>query len=139
MEDVVHIAKGAFDLAAIPAEATAYITADTFYRLWINGQLAMHGPARSSAGKATVDPVAGSPRLGSNCTNPVARAAPARPLALLPVLGAKIPENRPDRAPVEPREPERQGGWLQLRGCHRRPVIAAHGRNLLPPLTESPG
>lgn len=46
-----------FDLAAIPAEATAYITADTFYRLWINGQLAMHGPARSSAGKATVDPV----------------------------------------------------------------------------------
>ena len=40
-----------------PASATAYITADTFYRLWINGQLVMHGPARSSRGKATVDAV----------------------------------------------------------------------------------
>jgi alpha-L-rhamnosidase len=45
------------ELAARPARATVYITADTFYRLWINGQLAMHGPARSSRGKATVDPV----------------------------------------------------------------------------------
>ena len=40
-----------------PDNATAYITADTFYRLWINGQLVLHGPARSSRGKATVDSV----------------------------------------------------------------------------------
>lgn len=46
------------ELASRPASATAYITADTFYRLWVNGQLAMHGPARSSRGKATVDFVA---------------------------------------------------------------------------------
>jgi len=46
------------DLVSRPASATAYVTADTFYRLWINGQLVMHGPARSSRGKATVDPVA---------------------------------------------------------------------------------
>ena len=45
------------ELALPPKTATAYITADTFYRLWVNGQLAMHGPARSSRGKATVDPV----------------------------------------------------------------------------------
>lgn len=45
------------ELAARPASATAFITADTFYRLWINGQLVMHGPARSGRGKATVDPV----------------------------------------------------------------------------------
>ena len=45
------------EVASRPAGATAYITADTFYRLWINGQLVMHGPARSSRGKATVDPV----------------------------------------------------------------------------------
>ena len=45
------------ELPAPPVMVTAYITADTFYRLWINGQLAMHGPARSSHGKATVDPV----------------------------------------------------------------------------------
>jgi hypothetical protein len=44
-------------MASLPERATAYITADTFYRLWINGQLAMHGPARSSRGKATVDAV----------------------------------------------------------------------------------
>ena len=46
-----------FEVPSLPASATAYITADTFYRLWVNGQLAMHGPARSSRGKATVDPV----------------------------------------------------------------------------------
>jgi hypothetical protein len=51
------------ELASRPAEATAYITADTFYRLWINRQLVMHGPARSSRGKATVDPVAVGPYL----------------------------------------------------------------------------
>ncbi len=45
------------ELVSRPASATAYVTADTFYRLWINGQLVMHGPARSSRGKATVDPV----------------------------------------------------------------------------------
>ncbi|MCX7425564.1 MAG: alpha-L-rhamnosidase N-terminal domain-containing protein [Planctomycetia bacterium] len=45
------------ELASRPTSATAYITADTFYRLWIDGQLVMHGPARSSRGKATVDPV----------------------------------------------------------------------------------
>jgi alpha-L-rhamnosidase len=45
------------ELASRPAGATAYVAADTFYRLWINGQLAMHGPARSSRGSATVDPV----------------------------------------------------------------------------------
>ena len=45
------------EVASPPERATAYITADTYYRLWVNGQLAMHGPARSSRGKATVDPV----------------------------------------------------------------------------------
>lgn len=45
------------ELASRPDSATLYITADTFYRLWINGQLVMHGPARSSRGKATVDPI----------------------------------------------------------------------------------
>ncbi len=45
------------ELAAFPEQATAYITADTFYRLWINEQLVMHGPARSSFDKAMVDPV----------------------------------------------------------------------------------
>jgi len=45
------------ELGARPDGATAYVAADTFYRLWVNGQLAMHGPARSSRGKATVDPV----------------------------------------------------------------------------------
>jgi alpha-L-rhamnosidase len=45
------------DLGKRPENATAYIAADTFYRLWINGQLVMHGPARSSRGKVTVDPV----------------------------------------------------------------------------------
>ena len=45
------------ELAARPENATAFITADTFYRLWINDQLVMHGPARSSRGKCTVDPV----------------------------------------------------------------------------------
>jgi len=43
------------ELALRPERASAYITADTFYRFWINGQLVMHGPARSSHGKATVD------------------------------------------------------------------------------------
>ncbi len=45
------------ELASRPDRATAYITADTFYRLWINGQLVMHGPARTGRGKATVDPI----------------------------------------------------------------------------------
>ena len=45
------------ELSSIPPRATMYITADTFYRLWINEQLVMHGPARSSRGKATVDPL----------------------------------------------------------------------------------
>lgn len=44
-------------LDAIPKRATVYIAADTFYRLWVNGRLVMCGPARSSAGRATVDPV----------------------------------------------------------------------------------
>ena len=45
------------ELGANSTDATAFITADSFYRLWINGQLVMHGPARSSLGKATVDPI----------------------------------------------------------------------------------
>jgi len=45
------------ELPAKPESATAFITADTFYRLWINDQLVMHGPARSSRGKCTVDPL----------------------------------------------------------------------------------
>lgn len=49
--------RKSFDLDGAVEKATAFITADTFYRLWINGQLAMHGPARSSAGKAAVDSV----------------------------------------------------------------------------------
>lgn len=46
-----------FKTDAVPRHATAYITADTFYRLWVNGRLMMYGPARSSAGKATVDAI----------------------------------------------------------------------------------
>lgn len=42
-------------LSTPPEHATVFITADTFYRLWINDQLVMHGPARSSRGKVTVD------------------------------------------------------------------------------------
>lgn len=45
------------EIASRPDHAAAHITADTFYRLWINGQLVMHGPARSCRGKATVDQV----------------------------------------------------------------------------------
>jgi len=45
------------EIASRPDHAAVYITADTFYRLWINGQLVMHGPARSCRGKATVDRV----------------------------------------------------------------------------------
>lgn len=44
-----------FESPVRPETATAFITADTFYRLWINDQLVMHGPARSSYGHATVD------------------------------------------------------------------------------------
>ncbi|MCL5098147.1 MAG: hypothetical protein M1608_11600, partial [Candidatus Omnitrophica bacterium] len=57
-----------FVLDQKPGEATAFVAADTFYRLWINGNLVMHGPARSSAGKATVDPVelGGYLRTGTN-------------------------------------------------------------------------
>lgn len=51
------------ELAAKPDAATAYITADTFYRLWINDRLVMHGPARSSRGKAAVDPIPVEPYL----------------------------------------------------------------------------
>lgn len=60
--------RKSFKLDAAPKSATAYITADTFYRLWVNGRLAMHGPARSSVGKATVDPVVVTPflRRGEN-------------------------------------------------------------------------
>lgn len=46
-----------FELGKLPTKATAYITADTFYRLWVNGQLVMHGPARTCGGTATIDPV----------------------------------------------------------------------------------
>ena len=35
--------------------STVFIAADSWYRLWINGQFIMVGPARSSAGKATAD------------------------------------------------------------------------------------
>lgn len=49
--------RKSFELNAAVQKATAFVTADTFYRLWVNGELAMQGPARSSAGKATVDPV----------------------------------------------------------------------------------
>ncbi len=52
-------------LDARPAKAMAYVAADTFYRLWINGRLVMHGPARSSRGHATVDPVEVAEHLGS--------------------------------------------------------------------------
>jgi len=46
-----------FDLPANPERAVAFITADTLYRLWVNGRYVMYGPARSSVGKATIDPV----------------------------------------------------------------------------------
>lgn len=44
-----------FKLSSLPNKAEVYVTADTFYRLWINGSFVMHGPARSSARHATVD------------------------------------------------------------------------------------
>jgi len=49
--------RKSFELGTAPKTATAYITADTFYRLRVNGRLVMYGPARSSTGHATVDPV----------------------------------------------------------------------------------
>jgi alpha-L-rhamnosidase len=45
------------DLSEAPRSATAYVTADTHYSLYINGRYVMHGPARSSHGRATVDPL----------------------------------------------------------------------------------
>lgn len=57
-----------FSLDSIPEKAEVYITADTFYRLRINGAFVMHGPARSSARHATVDVVDIKPylRVGRN-------------------------------------------------------------------------
>lgn len=57
-----------FRLDALPKRAVAYITADTFYRLRINGRLVMHGPARSSAGHITIDavPITRYLRAGEN-------------------------------------------------------------------------
>lgn len=49
--------RKAFEVVGAAERATAFVAADTLYRLWINGELAMHGPARSSRGQATVDPV----------------------------------------------------------------------------------
>lgn len=46
-----------FELSANPEHATAYIAADTLYRLWVNGRYVTSGPARSSFGKATIDPI----------------------------------------------------------------------------------
>ena len=55
--------RKSFKLDSVPKTAVALVAADTFYRLWINGQLVMHGPARSSVNKVTVDPLAIEPYL----------------------------------------------------------------------------
>ena len=52
-----------FELKGRPESVRVLVTGDTFYRLWINGQLVMHGPARSVAGKATLDPLDVTPYL----------------------------------------------------------------------------
>ena len=43
--------RKSFDLDAGTRKATAFVTADTFYRLWINGELAMHGPVDRAPGQ----------------------------------------------------------------------------------------
>ncbi|MCL5098412.1 MAG: alpha-L-rhamnosidase N-terminal domain-containing protein [Candidatus Omnitrophica bacterium] len=58
----VRFQKG-FELDAAPEKAQVFITSDTFYRLRLNGQLVMHGPARTSAGTATLDVVDATPYL----------------------------------------------------------------------------
>lgn len=60
--------KKQFELDKPADDATVFITADTFYRLWINGNFVMHGPARSSEGMAMIDsiPVSSLLKPGTN-------------------------------------------------------------------------
>ena len=49
--------KKEIELDGAIEDAIFFIGGDTFYRLWINGNFVMHGPARSSEGMAIIDPV----------------------------------------------------------------------------------
>jgi alpha-L-rhamnosidase len=48
--------RASFDMGA-GGTADIVVAASTFYRLWVNGQLVMHGPARSAHGYLRVDEV----------------------------------------------------------------------------------
>ena len=52
---VVAAFRRIFELPEKPAAARLLITADTFYRAWVNGSFAGWGPAGSAAGSATAD------------------------------------------------------------------------------------
>ena len=96
------------ELASRPAAATAYITADTFYRLWINGQLVMHGPAQQ-------------PRQGDR------RSGRGRPVS---EAGREHPDDRGLARHLSPSRP-----WPKRRDCCAswRRARAANGRSWRPP------
>ncbi len=52
-----------FELEALPQTAQLAITARSFYRLYVNGAVVMHGPARTAHGYARVDVVDILPQL----------------------------------------------------------------------------
>ncbi len=66
---VVAAFRRTFSLAQPPCAARLLITADTFYRVWVNGKPVAWGPAGSKASSATVDifDVSALLRTGDNC------------------------------------------------------------------------
>lgn len=60
LENTLNVQAGFrrdFTIARLPHKALVRITARSFYRLYVNGQLAMHGPARTAHGHLRVDEV----------------------------------------------------------------------------------
>lgn len=58
LEDRLNVQAGFrkdFDLEALPQTAVLHITARSVYRLYVNGELVMHGPARTAHGHLRVD------------------------------------------------------------------------------------
>ncbi|MBE7536874.1 MAG: alpha-L-rhamnosidase N-terminal domain-containing protein [Opitutaceae bacterium] len=51
----MFIARRSFELPAVPAKAVLFITADTRYQLFTNGQFVARGPARSAAHHQSYD------------------------------------------------------------------------------------
>ena len=52
---IVAAFRRTFSLTEPPCAARLFITADTFYRVWVNGKPVAWGPAGSKAGSATAD------------------------------------------------------------------------------------